>query len=358
MFKGVRDLWRREFFPFFFLSIDKFFADFLPFPRFFFVWLLLFPVMTEELEDCIVRPPRATYTTDELVGGPSGKFAVGLLPGSREDFELTNKRGEKLKCSYYKPVGPRVPQELPCVIYCHCNSGSRVDANEVVSLIVPCGTAVLALDFAGSGHSDGEYVSLGVKEVDDVEAAVHWLRERGRSPIAMWGRSMGAVICLLYGQRDPTIAGIVMDSPFSNLVTLMEELAVDQGLRMPKYMLKSLISFLRYTIRKKCQFDIYQSDPLSAAQSSFIPALFGHGKEDDFIAFEHSEKLFKAYAGDKNLISFEGNHNSVRPTFFNTSVMIFLHNVLQRNLSDDPAQMSVAGSFDFQSGYGMENCFV
>ena len=174
----------------------------------------------------------------------------------------------------------------------------------------------------------------------------------------MWGRSMGAVICLLYGQRDPTIAGIVMDSPFSNLVTLMEELAVDQGLRMPKYMLKSLISFLRYTIRKKCQFDIYQSDPLSAAQSSFIPALFGHGKEDDFIAFEHSEKLFKAYAGDKNLISFEGNHNSVRPTFFNTSVMIFLHNVLQRNLSDDPAQMSVAGSFDFQSGYGMENCFV
>ena len=42
MFKGVRDLWRREFFPFFFLSIDKFFADFLPFPRFFFLFGFFF----------------------------------------------------------------------------------------------------------------------------------------------------------------------------------------------------------------------------------------------------------------------------------------------------------------------------
>jgi pimeloyl-ACP methyl ester carboxylesterase len=198
----------------------------------------------------------------------------------------------------------------------------------VVALLIPCGIAVLALDFAGSGHSDGDYVTLGVREVDDVECAIAFLRSKNTSHIAMWGRSMGAVVCLLYGQRDPSIAGIVLDSPFSNLVTLMEELACGQGLRIPRYLIKSLIGFLRRSIKKRAGFDICVSDPLSAAESSFIPALFGHGKEDDFIAFEHSEKLFKAYAGDKNLISFEGNHNSPRPSFFNTSVMIFLHNVL------------------------------
>ena len=47
------------------------------------------------------------------------------------------------------------------------------------------------------------------------------------------------------------------------------------------------------------------------------------------MGFEHSERLFKAYAGDKKLVSFEGGHNSPRPTFFNTSVMIFFHNVLK-----------------------------
>ena len=277
----------------------------------------------------MIRPPRATYTEDELVGGTSGKFAVGLHPGFRQDLDLTNKRGQKLKCSYYKPVGRSIPREIPCVVYCHCNSGSRCDANEAVALLIPCGIAVLALDFSGSGHSDGEYVTLGVREVDDVEEAIKFLRSKSTSHIAMWGRSMGAVICLLYGQRDPSIAGIVMDSPFSNLVSLMEELATGQaGLRIPKFGIKSIIGFLRRSIRKRAGFDIYLSDPLAAAECSFIPALFGHGKEDDFICFDHSEKLFKAYAGDKNLISFEGGHNSPRPSFFNTSVMIFLHNVL------------------------------
>ena len=52
---------------------------------------------------------------------------------------------------------------------------------------------------------------MGVNEVEDVEAAVTWLRTRNTSHIGMWGRSMGAVTCLLYGQKDPTIAGIVLD---------------------------------------------------------------------------------------------------------------------------------------------------
>jgi len=50
------------------------------------------------LEDCVVRPPRAEYTERELVGGRSGKFAVGLASGKREDYDITNKRGQTLKC--------------------------------------------------------------------------------------------------------------------------------------------------------------------------------------------------------------------------------------------------------------------
>jgi len=36
----------------------------------------------------------------------------------------------------------------PVVVYCHCNSGSRRDAEEVLHLLLPRGLAVLALDFA------------------------------------------------------------------------------------------------------------------------------------------------------------------------------------------------------------------
>jgi len=307
----------------------------------------------KQLEDCVIRPPRAVYTADELVGGSSGRFVVGRQRGMRRDLELTNCHQQTIQCSYFRPVGDGFPpeREIPCVIYCHCNSGCRCEANEAVTLLIPAGIAVMALDFAGSGQSEGQYVSLGVREVDDVSCAVAELRRgittnanadadadadadasrkvlwrTGR--IALWGRSMGAVVCILYGQRDPSVCGIVMDSPFSRLGPLMVELARDQaGFKLPQIFLKSVVGILRRSIRKRAGFDINDADPLASAPLSFIPALFGHGLDDNFIKVHHSQKLCDAYAGDKNLITFDGDHNAHRPEFFVTSVIIFLHNV-------------------------------
>ena len=39
--------------------------------------------------------------------------------------------------------------------------------------------------------------------------------------------------------------------------------------------------------------------------------------------------LFEKYAGDKNIVKFEGNHNSQRPMFFFDSAVIFLLGALQ-----------------------------
>jgi alpha-beta hydrolase superfamily lysophospholipase len=62
----------------------------------------------------------------------------------------------------------------------------------------------------GSGLSEGEWVTLGAHEVDDLAVAVAHIRERHPdSTIGLWGRSMGAVTALLYSQRDPSIAGVV-----------------------------------------------------------------------------------------------------------------------------------------------------
>ena len=53
-------------------------------------------------------------------------------------------------------------------------------------------------------------MTLGALEVDDLEVAVTHLRAKHpESAVALWGRSMGAVTCLLYGHRDPSIAGMV-----------------------------------------------------------------------------------------------------------------------------------------------------
>ena len=44
------------------------------------------------------------------------------------------------------------------------------------------------------------------------------------STTGLWGRSMGAVTVIMYGDRDPSIAGMVLDSTFASLIKLIEEL--------------------------------------------------------------------------------------------------------------------------------------
>ena len=94
-----------------------------------------------------------------------------------------------------------------------------------LSMVLSLGVTLLAFDFSGSGMSDGEYVSLGAYEKDDLDVVIEYLRKGGKtSTIALWGRSMGAATALMHGERDPSIAGMVLDSSFSSLVTLAEEL--------------------------------------------------------------------------------------------------------------------------------------
>jgi alpha/beta superfamily hydrolase len=101
-----------------------------------------------------------------------------------------------------------------------------MEALETVPIILPTNMTLFCFDFAGCGMSEGEYISLGWYEREDLSLIIDYLRANRRvSAIGLWGRSMGAVTALLHGDRDPTIAGMILDSPFSNLKLLTVELA-------------------------------------------------------------------------------------------------------------------------------------
>ena len=131
---------------------------------------------------------------------------------------------------------------------------------------------------------------------------------------------MGAVTAIMYASRDPSIAGLVLDSPFSSLPKLMLELVSQftKGSRVgvPKMAARMALSFVRSSVKSRAKFDINDLDLKKIAPATFCPALFAHGKDDDFIPPHHSETLHELYAGDKNYIAIDGDHNSPRPAFF------------------------------------------
>lgn len=160
------------------------------------------------------------------------------------------------------------------------------------------------------------------------------------STIGLWGRSMGAVTAIMYGDQDPSIAGMVLDSPFSSLKKLVEEL-VKEKVNLPNFVINQALKLVKSSVQKKANFKLDDIEPIKFAERCFIPALFVAANNDNFVKPHHAKILHDAYPGDKNLVNIEGDHNSHRPRFFKDSATIFFYNTLQvqylKEISDNYA---------------------
>ena len=73
--------------------------------------------------------------------------------------------------------------------------GLKNFANDVIK--IDCD--FVAFDFSGCGNSDGDYVTLGLNERDDLDCILAYLsKENQTSKVVLWGGGQGAVTALLY----------------------------------------------------------------------------------------------------------------------------------------------------------------
>ena len=96
--------------------------------------------------------------------------------------------------------------------------------------------------------SEGEYISLGYYERDDLEIVIEYLRNCDTvSTIGLWGRSMGAITSLMFADRDPSIGGMVLDSAMTDLKTLAEQLC-KRHVNLPNFILSGALSLVRKSV--------------------------------------------------------------------------------------------------------------
>ena len=283
----------------------------------------------QEVINAIIRPPRAKYKMGAL--GPS-EFSFCGEEFIRKDCTLMTERGYNIECSHWLPVR-RKSDQIPVVVYMHGNASCRGEALPQLSLLLSMGLSVFSFDFAGSGNSDGEYVSLGYYEREDLTCVVAHLRASPSvSKIAFWGRSMGAACALMFGGRDTEISCMILDSPFCDLVQLAEEMVEkgrEQGMIVPGVMLSAALQMIQFTVQKNANFNIRDISPVRHAKDCKMPALFVAGKHDDFIKKHHSEIICEQYAGESSLLVVPGDHNDPRPKVMLDRAVTFLEECLE-----------------------------
>lgn len=158
--------------------------------------------------------------------------------------------------------------------------------------------SLCTFDFSGCGNSEGDYVSLGYYEQDDLNEVVEYVSHRPQiTSIAIWGRSMGAVTGLLYLRKSSKICAAVFDSPFKSLKALIEDLCKKNS-KIPSLIISGALKIIAGTIQEKAKFDIYKLNPLKY-EVPFLtyPAFFIVGIQDDLIPPEHTVSLYEKYVG-------------------------------------------------------------
>lgn len=284
----------------------------------------------------IIRPPRADYSITDL--GPR-RFYVLDRPYKREDLRLQNVRGQRLVCSHFQPCD-RGEEKLPCVVYVHGNCSSRLEALPSLRSLLPRDITVFCLDLSGSGWSDGEYISLGHFEQQDLRVVVQHLWCSGTvSAIGFWGRSMGAVTAILRAAEDTNIAACVLDSPFSNLETVAEELVANRRIQLPSFLTYLALQMVRGEVQNRADFDIVDLSPIKKAPFIRTEALFAVATDDTFVLPRHSEDLSRAWGGNSSLVYFEGGHNTCRPWWFLEEAASFLSKRLHAAATRPPPQI-------------------
>ena len=282
----------------------------------------------DDLWKAIIRPGRDIYEQSEL--GPF-KFEISNKCYKRTDFELINNRGLKIMCSFWEPFDEeREKIILPCVIYLHGNSSSRCEAYAEVKYLLPKNICLFSFDFCGCGKSEGDYISLGYYEKDDVKCIIEYLQKSKKvGKIALWGRSMGAVTAIMYASEHPEdISALVLDSGFYSLKKLIYEL-VKSKVNLPDFLIEQVLKKVKETIKEKAGFQLEHLETFLYAQNCKTPAFFCHGEDDNFVNQEHCKNLFNDYQGEKKIKIVKGKHNTARPKDLKVEIVSFLEKYIK-----------------------------
>jgi dipeptidyl aminopeptidase/acylaminoacyl peptidase len=166
------------------------------------------------------------------------------------------------------------------------------------------GFNVLVYSYRGMPGSDRAVVTMGVREVQELEAAIAFARKRVRGArIGLLGYSMGAVVSLLGAAGDPSVEALILDSPFSDVRTVIKE-------NIRRYTLlpgAPFVAAVGLWLRLRHGVRLGDSSPISVLGGlEARPVFFIHGGADALTSVHHSRQLHDAYKGPREIWVVQG----------------------------------------------------
>ncbi len=216
-----------------------------------------------------------------------------------EDVELVTADGVNFGAWYFRQPG--APQT---VIVSGGHKGQRQGALGISVALWRKGFNVILYSYRGMPGSDRAPVTFGIKEVLELQAAIAFARRRiPNARVGLLGYSMGAVVSLLGAAGEPGVEALVLDSPFSDLRTLL----VENVRRRARIAGAPLVWLAGLMLRARSGSRLADCSPIAVLSSlEPRPLFFIHGGADEITSVNHSRRLYDAYRGPREIWIVQG----------------------------------------------------
>lgn len=183
------------------------------------------------------------------------------------------------------------PKRGVTVVALHGIADNRESTVWIAERLAPKGFDVLAYDSRANGESRGDACTYGFYEKKDLARALDQL---GIQRAILVGSSLGAAVALQAAAMDSRVIAVVAADTFSDLATIVRE-------RAPFFASKAQIEKALVLAERDGHFRIADVSPVEAARRIRVPVLLLHGSRDRETPAAHSERVFAALAGPRDL---------------------------------------------------------
>src|SRR5882672_3642315 len=263
--------------------------------------LTLFPAALAAVGGWLAGPmflhPIKRALTVDLIRGADESFKH--THGKREDFVVKAPDGAILRGWKVRSANPNGSW----VLLFHGVSDNRIGVVGQSEFLLQNGYCVVMMDARSHGDSGGNLATYGWLERADTSAIIDAL-ESSEKPQHLFalGESMGAGISLQSAGADSRIEAVVAEAAFANL----QEAAYDYaGLRQYPWLGKTLFApgawLMVYRGAKLAGFPASEVSPEKSVAARAFPILIICDEEDHALPCRHSEMIFHAARGQKEL---------------------------------------------------------
>lgn len=239
-----------------------------------------------------------------------------------KDHVWITSRNKRLSAMLHLPASFR--EKTPLIVCCHGFTGDKVGYNHLTrnlaTFLEETGYGVLRFDYAGSGDSEGDFVTETsvANWKADLLNVLAWVKAQPllvSSPVILYGHSLGGLVVLTHKNEQYPVDARMVFAPVTQPLYNFREIILGAELWQRSENGQRIGNFFGRGFQLEPQFvrDLLESqyDPIADAAQLDTRLLLVHGTEDVAVPIQGSRELNKKYRGPKEFVELPIDHGAV-----------------------------------------------